>query len=100
MIRRISWALDHFHDLTFKIFGKSSHTPQLEESENFDDVLSDVDDAKISLEDTATLLDSYVDAIRTDLSKDRLKTDMRNLYNQAQTLELVWKDILSKNLLR
>ena len=62
---------------------------ELKIAENFDDVLSDVDDAKISLEDTTTLLDSYVDAIRTDLSKDRLKNDMRNLYNQAQTLELV-----------
>ena len=62
---------------------------ELKIAENFDDVLSDVDDAKISLEDTTTLLDSYVDAISTDLSKDRLKTDMRNLYNQAQTLELV-----------
>jgi hypothetical protein len=35
------------------------------------------------------LLDTYVDAINTDLSKDKLKTDMRSLYNQAQALELV-----------
>ena len=43
---------------------------------------------------------TYVDAINTDLSKDKLKTDMRSLYNQAQALELVWRNILLKNLLR
>lgn len=62
---------------------------ELKIAENFDDILTDVDDNKVSLEDTTTLLDSYIDATNTDLSKDRLKTDMRNLYNQAQTLELV-----------
>ena len=58
-------------------------------AENFDDILSDVDDDKLVVEDTAMLLDTYVDAINTDLSKDKLKTDMRSLYNQAQALELV-----------
>jgi DNA repair exonuclease SbcCD nuclease subunit len=62
---------------------------ELKIAENFDDILTDVDDNKVSLEDTTTLLDSYIDAINTDLSRDRLKTDMRNLYNQAQTLEIV-----------
>ena len=62
---------------------------ELKIAENFDDILTDVDDNKVSLEDTTTLLDSYIDAINTDLSRDRLKTDMRNLYNQAQALELV-----------
>lgn len=76
-----------FEDFIDKIQDQDIH--ELKIAENFDDILSDVDDEKVSLEDTATLLDSYVDAIRTDLSKDRLKTDMRSLYNQAQALELV-----------
>ena len=75
---------EHFID---KIQDQNIH--ELKIAENFDDILSDVDDAKVSLEDTATLLDSYVEALSTDLSKDKLKTDMRSLYNQAQALELV-----------
>jgi len=75
---------EHFID---KIQDQNIH--ELKIAENFDDILSDVDDAKVSLEDTATLLDSYVEALNTDLSKDKLKTDMRSLYNQAQALELV-----------
>jgi DNA repair exonuclease SbcCD nuclease subunit len=76
-----------FEDFIDKIQDQDIH--ELKIAENFDDILSDVDDEKVSLEDTSTLLDSYVDAINTDLSKERLKTDMRNLYNQAQALELV-----------
>jgi DNA repair exonuclease SbcCD nuclease subunit len=57
--------------------------------ENFEDILTEVEDDKVSLEDTTTLLDTYIEAVNTDLDKDRLKNDMRSLYNQAQALELV-----------
>ena len=68
---------------------QSQNTHDLKIAENFDDILSDVDDGKVSLEDTTTLLDTYVEALNTDLDKDRLKAEMRSLYNQAQALELV-----------
>lgn len=76
-----------FEKFIDKIQDQSIH--ELKIAENFDDILTDVDDDKVSLEDTTTLLDSYVEALNTDLSKDKLKTDMRSLYNQAQALELV-----------
>ena len=39
-------------------------------------------------EDTLTLLDKYIDELDITLSKDRLKTTMKSLYNEAQDLEL------------
>ena len=48
-----------------------------------------VDDSDISIEDTTTLLDSYVDAVETDLDKDRIKNMMRGLYVEAQNQEVV-----------
>ena len=48
-----------------------------------------VEDEKVSLEDTTTLLDSYVDAVETDLDKDHLKVELRKLYTEAQNLEIV-----------
>lgn len=45
---------------------------------------SAIDDSDISLVDTATLLNSYVDAIETDLDKDRIKTVLHELYTEAQ----------------
>ena len=48
-----------------------------------------VEDNKVSLEDTKELLDSYVDAVATDLDSDSLKAKLRELYTEAQNLELV-----------
>lgn len=47
-----------------------------------------VDDENISFEDTGTLLSSYVDAVDTELDKDRIKTQLRELMTEAQTLEI------------
>jgi len=47
-----------------------------------------VEDEGISVEDTTELLDSYVDGVDTDLDKDRIKKEMRNLLIEAQTLEI------------
>jgi len=35
------------------------------------------------------MLDTYVDAVETDLDKDRIKHDMRSLLTEAQTLEMI-----------
>jgi len=58
-------------------------------AENFTEFLGEnVDDEAVSVEDTAEMLDDYVDAVDTDLDKDKLKLNMRNLLNEAQALEV------------
>lgn len=57
--------------------------------ENFDEFENDnveLDD-KIDLDDTPTLLRNYVDAVETDLDKDRLKSELLTLYSEAKALE-------------
>ena len=46
------------------------------------------DDIVENTEDTMTLLEKYIDDLDVTLSKDRLKNTMRNLYTEAQDLEL------------
>lgn len=61
----------------------------LKVAENFDEFLGEnVEDDEISVEDTGDLLDNYVDAVDTDLDKERIKVQMRNLLIEAQTLEV------------
>ena len=43
-----------------------------------------VDDETIALADTSYLLNSYVDAVETDLDKERIKTRLQGLYTEAQ----------------
>jgi len=58
-------------------------------AENFSEFLGEnVEDEKVSLEETTELLDSYVDAVDTELDKDKLKVSMRNLLIEAQALEI------------
>ena len=58
-------------------------------AENFNEFMGEnVEDEAVSVEDTTELLDSYVDAVETDLDKDKLKVNMRNLLAEAQTLEV------------
>lgn len=65
-----------------KIFG-------LQIAENFQDFSgSNVDDDKISVEDTESLLYTYIDAVDTDLDKDRIKSQVRSLMIEAQTMEI------------
>ena len=60
-------------------------------AESFEEYLGEsVEDDKVSLEDTTELLDTYVDAVETDLDKDHLKVELRKLYTEAQNLEVVW----------
>ena len=41
------------------------------------------------MDDTPTLLNSYIDAVDTDLDKDRIKVEMSSLMTEAQALEVV-----------
>jgi DNA repair exonuclease SbcCD nuclease subunit len=50
---------------------------------------SAIDDENISLEDTGSLLSSYVDAIDTSLDKERIKTVLHELYVEAQSLDVL-----------
>lgn len=60
-------------------------------AENYDEFLSDnVSDADIAaVSDTGTLMDSYIDSTETELDKDVLKNKLRELYTEAQNLEVV-----------
>ena len=65
-------------------------THELKIAESFEEYLGEsVEDEKISLEDTNNLLDSYVEAVDTDLDKEHLKVELRKLYTEAQNLEVV-----------
>ena len=63
---------------------------ELKIAETFDEFSGDnVMDENISVEDTTELLDSYVDAVDTELNKDRMKAVMRGLYVEAQNREIL-----------
>ena len=58
-------------------------------AESFDEYLGEsVEDEKISLEDTTVLLDSYVDAVVTDLDKVKIKMNLRELYAEAAAMDV------------
>ena len=78
------FTFDRFID---KIQNQKIH--DLKIAENFNEFLGEnVEDEAVSVEDTAELLDSYVEAVDTDLDKDKLKMNMRNLLAEAQALEV------------
>ncbi len=63
---------------------------ELKIAETFDEFIGEnVVDDNISVEDTTELLDSYVEAVDTELNKDRMKGLMRGLYVEAQNREIV-----------
>ena len=69
---------------------QSIETYELKIAESFEEYLGEsVKDEKISLEDTTQLLDTYVDAVETDLDKDHIKVELRKLYTEAQNLEIL-----------
>lgn len=71
-----------------KINSRKIHGLQI--AENFSDFVgSNVEDEKISLDSTDHLLYTYIDAVDTDLDKDRIKNDVRALMVEAQSLEIV-----------
>jgi len=79
------FTFDRFID---RIQNRKIH--DLKIAENFDEFVGDnVEDESVSIEDTTELLDTYIDAVETDLDKDRLKVSMRNLMTEAQAIETV-----------
>jgi len=44
-----------------------------------------VDDKNLQMDDTLSLLHSYVDEVDTTADKERIKTDMKRLYVEAST---------------
>jgi hypothetical protein len=78
------FTFDRFVD---RIQSRKIH--ELKIAENFSEFIgSNVEDENISLEDTSTLLNTYVDGVDTELDKDRIKTQMHELMIEAQTLEI------------
>ena len=78
------FTFDRFVD---RIQSRKIH--ELKIAENFNEFLGEnVEDESISVEETTELLDSYVEAVDTDLDKDKLKVSMRNLLTEAQALEI------------
>ena len=79
-----TFTFDRFVD---RVNNKSIH--DLKIAENFNEFLGDrVDDDKISVEDTNDLLYTYIDAVETDLDKNRIKKQMSELMIEAQSLEI------------
>jgi hypothetical protein len=69
---------------------QSAGVHELKIAESFEEYLGEsIEDDGISLEDTASLIDSYVDAVETDLDKDKLKMNMRELHVEAQNFEVL-----------
>jgi DNA repair exonuclease SbcCD nuclease subunit len=65
-------------------------THELKIAESFEEFIGEsIEDDKVSLEDTTELLDSYVEAVETDLDKEHIKVKLRELYTEAQNLEVV-----------
>jgi DNA repair exonuclease SbcCD nuclease subunit len=63
---------------------------ELKIAETFEEFSGEnVEDDKVSLEDTSELLDTYVDAVQTDLDSVRIKGIVRELYVEAQNHEIV-----------
>ena len=79
-----SFTFDRFVDRV-----QNQDVLDLKISENFNEFIGmNVDDEGLEVDDTPRLMDDYVDGVETDLDKDRIKTMMRDLMNQAQALEI------------
>lgn len=77
---------------TFEIFidkinNRKIHGLQI--AENFQDFAgAQVDDSEITFDSTDDLLYNYIDAVDTDLDKERIKARVRSLMIEAQSLEI------------
>ena len=62
---------------------------ELKTAENFNEFIgANVEDENMSFEDTAEIVDTYIDAVDTDLDKNKIKVEMRQLMTEAQALEI------------
>jgi hypothetical protein len=77
-----------FEKFVDRINSRKIHGLQI--AENFQDFGgAQVEDENISIESTDQLLYTYIDAVDTDLDKDRIKSEVRELMVEAQSLEHV-----------
>jgi hypothetical protein len=80
-----SFTFERFLD---RIQTRSIH--ELKIQEDFTEFVGDnVADSDISIEDTQSLLMTYIDAVETSLDKTIIKTQMIDLMKEAQTMEIV-----------
>lgn len=80
-----SFTFDRFID---RIQNQEIH--ELKIAENFNEFIGEnVDDENLMVEDTTQLVSDYIDGVETELDKDRLKVNMRELMTEAQSLEIV-----------
>lgn len=62
---------------------------ELKIAENFNEFLGEnVEDEEINFDDTSEIVETYIDAVDTELDKDRIKVQVRELMTEAQALEV------------
>ena len=62
---------------------------ELKIAENFTEFLGEnVEDTEINFDDTSEIVETYIDAVDTDLDKERIKSQFRELMTEAQALEV------------
>lgn len=75
----------------FELFIEEMYQQNVEEltiHEDFSDFSGgDIEDEKLNMEDTMSLLEGFVDATDSDKDKDRIKSLLKGLFVEAQTLE-------------
>ena len=78
------FTFDRFID---RIQNRDIH--ELKISENFNEFMGEnVNDQDLRVEDTTELVDDYIDGVDTELDKDKIKHQMRELMTEAQALEI------------
>jgi hypothetical protein len=79
------YAFDKFME---KVYDYNPHEVRI--IENFDEYSGDnVEDNDVKVDDTPTLLNSYIDATETNLNSDILKKMMQELLVEAQALDTI-----------
>lgn len=80
-----AYTFDRFID---RLADRKLHDMKI--AENFNEWIGEnVDDENILLDDTSTILSSYIDAVETDLDRDKIKSQMHQLMIEAQTMEVL-----------
>ena len=82
--KKDSFLFDRFID---RIQSENIH--ELKIAENFQEFTGEnVHDDSMEFDDTPKIVDSYIDGVDTDLDKDKIKIQMRELMTEAQALEI------------
>ena len=82
--KKDTFLFDRFID---RIQNENIH--ELKIAENFQEFTGEnVHDESMEFDDTPKIVDSYIDGVDTDLDKDKIKIQMRELMTEAQALEI------------